>query len=682
MIVGRSAFYDTLAHLRAFPTLSLDTETTGLRPYHGDRLFSIILGVSSEQAYYFNWQIYGFPEYELGNEHLEVFKHFLSDTSRTWYLHNAKFDLAMLEQSGIDLGGMIHCTQAQARVEYNEHLKYSLEACAERIGYEKDSTVEKYIESAKLWEWQSIPGKKVRSKNKHYDQVPFDLIAPYGLIDAQITFALGQSQEKAFEQASQGIADGLPSLLVVSRNERKLIRTVASMERVGIKIDQEYCLRAARFEANRADGASLLFRERTGRDFVSSAATFKDVFSSERDLWSWTEKGNASFESSTLARFQNPAARHILEYRDAKSKSDFYHGFLYHADASHVVHPHFNPAGTSTGRFSSSEPNLQNLTNEENVASSEWSVRRAFIPRPGFIFVMLDYSAMEYRMMLDYACHEVGRLTPLTKLVLDGMDVHEATAQMATESGVPITRKQAKTVNFLTLYGGGNRKLAEGLGCMEGEASQIRQAIFRAAPEIEALISRVSGVVSFRKWIQNWLGRVYQFPDPRFSYKACNALIQGGCADVVKVAMNQIHDFLSGKRSRMLLTIHDEIVLEVHDTEIDFVPKAVQKIMETVYPAQYLPLTVGMEWSKTSLADKESGSFSHDGTEILFQTLWDALQIVRKEGEAHSQITGIFPNGDTFVVPAKNWEPLTCEKPDEARNEIQAEPGSSLPEVP
>jgi DNA polymerase-1 len=249
------------------------------------------------------------------------------------------------------------------------------------------------------------------------------------------------------------------------------------------------------------------------------------------------------------------------------------------------------------------------LTSEEgDDLKNEFVIRRAFIPRPDHCFIMIDYDAMEYKLLLDYACKLSGRLIPLAARVLDGADVHQATYDIASQYGVKISRKTAKAVNFLSLYGGGVKKLAGMLGCTEDEARSTREAVFRAAPEIQQFSQYVISSVKSRGWCKNWFGRRYDFPDPQLAYRAVNYLIQGGCADIVKIGLNNIHDALKNYKSKCILTIHDENVIEVHKSEILVVPKLVLDIMSSVYKAKYVPLTCSMEHSWKSLADKTSNS--------------------------------------------------------------------------
>lgn len=609
-LVSRSNFQEVYARLSDAPKLSCDTETLGLRPYHGDRLFSIILA-DAEQAYYFNFQAYeGLdPDFVLPPSALHQLAILFANPTRYWYFFNAKYDLAMLANEEIEVEGEIHCAKACALVEYNEHHTYTLEACLERIGENKDGRVDVYIAEHALTEKRQ--GATQRYTHSFFNRVAPAVIVPYGLRDALATYRLGAHQEIALEALAQETAHApkVPTVLNIARNERRLTRTVFRMEQVGVRIDRPYCERAAAFETDRAEKAVQAFKRDTGRDFMASSKLFSDVFSSERDRWGYTDKGNPSFDSEHLARFTNPAARAILEYRDAVSKGNFYRGFLYHADSDDVVHPNFNPDGAGHGRFSSSNPNFQNLKNDEDEdLNQEFVVRRAIIPRPGFVLFMPDYSAMEYRMMFDLASKIAGRMSGIIKLMLEkDLDPHQATADVVTEMGTPLKRGRAKNGNFAFLYGSGIPTLAAIIGSTIEEARVLKRQLKQASPEVADYIELVINTARTRGWVFNWAGRRCYFPDPQYAYCAPNYVISGGCADVNKIALNRIDEYLLSKKSRLIMTVHDENPVEVHESEVDEVPRRVKELMEGVFPYTYLPLTVGSEWSEKSLADKRKG---------------------------------------------------------------------------
>lgn len=609
MIVKRQEFESVLDALLQEDRLSVDTETTGLRAYHEDRLFSIIVG-SEKDTHYFNFMAYpGLdPDYLLTKSHIERLG-MLFQEPKLWYFFNAKFDMAMLKKEGISVAGEIWDCKTAARIEYNDHMKYSLAECSRRIGLEKSDAVEKYITDNHLWEWVSIPGKKNRKKNKFYYKVPFDIIAPYGEQDGRVTFKLGEHQRHVIAEESKKTPEGIPTLQNVWDQERKLTNVIFRMEQVGLKIDRPYCERAAHYEAQRAMQAAHKFKEIAGVDFKNSGKVFESVFTSEKDLWQYTDTGAPSFEAGVLAKFNHPAAAEVLTFRDAKSKSDFYNGFLYYGDEFDIIHPNMDNGGTATGRLNSFEPNFQNLTSEEDEEElkQEFIVRRAIVPRPGYFLIMPDYDQMEYKLMLELACRIVGRLTPIAEKVKNGYDVHQATADAVTSAGYELARKKAKNGNFAILYGSGLDTLAEQIGATREEAKMLKNAIFKASPEMRQFINLVMSTAERRGYVFNWAGRRSYFPDANFAYKAPNYIIQGGCADIVKKAMVEIDAYLAGKKSRMILQVHDEIVIEVHESEAKEVPRKVKEIMESVFVSQYLPLTCGMEYSYVSMADKVKG---------------------------------------------------------------------------
>lgn len=645
MIVSRSSFDSVLSRLKLHKKFGLDSETTGLRPYHGDRMFSLILAVAGPSGkpdpYYFNfWPSYPgiVPDLVLTQSHLQKLKVLFDDPENLWYIHKFNFDMHVLGVEGIELAGDVFCTLTQGRVENNELFDYDLEASLARIGLKKDDGVETWIKENKAFENVEIPGKKQKKKNKFFWKVPYDIIVPYGCDDATGGFALGEHLQSSIAIQSESYPPSVPSLLSASGIEMRLAKTVYRMEKVGVKIDRAYVQRALKFEADRAEKSAQSFRRQTGRDYSASPKLFAELFKSEKEKWQYTEKGNPSFDSDTLKLFKDPVAKEILSLRDSKSKLDFYHGFLWHADKDGIIHPNFKPGGTRTFRFSSSDPNLQNLTSEEATycrACKEWSeeftdvcplcdstdtehpefmVRRAFVPRPGFIFILPDYDQMEYKMMLDYAKTMFLRYMrernqpvadeyfEVANKVRDGFDVHRATAEL-----MGVSRKYAKTLNFMLLYGGGPAKLAAALDLSFEDAVALRDKYFRAMPYVQHMISAITFAVKDRGWLRNWAGYKYRFPDRNFAYTGPNTIIQGGCAAVTKMAMNAVDELLLPTKSRLVLTVHDELPTEIHESEIATLPRKIKEAMEEVYPYKHIPLTAGMEYSFTSLADKKKG---------------------------------------------------------------------------
>lgn len=590
IVVTEENYFQILQMIRDSKALAFDTETTGLRSYHGSEVFGISVTLK-DHSFYFDKRNVGLTGVVLTCLH--------DNPDKTVAMHNAKFDLAMVSRiCDMEPRSKIYCTLTMARLEHNDHMSYSLADCGSRIGFEKDDKVMEWLKEHECFTWEDIPGKQSRHKNYHFDRVPLELISQYAMQDTEVTYELAKHQLKHFDELS-AIAN-VPPINAVKDNEMKLTLTTFTMEKHGLKIDTDYVRKAIDHQDSRMASVKESFQFLTGKEFGIGSKLMKEIFSGEQERWSYTEKGNPSFDSDTLKKFSHPAAKLILEYRDAKSKSDFFNGFIYHADAENFVHPNFNAHGTATGRFSSTEPNFQNLTADED--GGEYPIRKAIVPPSlDYVIVSADFHAMEYIMLLELAARLTGAEGELLKRVKAGADVHQATADLAKEfAGIAITRKQAKMTNFLTIYGGGNKKLSEGLDISLAEATQIRNSIFMACPEIKQLMDAVSGTADHRKYVYNWFGRRSYFPDYRFCYKALNYLIQGGCADVMKIAMNNIHDLLKDKHSKMVMTIHDELVFYIHKHEFYLVAE-IEKAMVNAFPATYLGMSVSIEASLTDL---------------------------------------------------------------------------------
>lgn len=612
MLVRRDEFQAVVKKLSAAGIYGLDTETTGLR--RGDRLFSIIIA-DELQGYYFSFNEdcdhlgnYVPDEYRLPREWISQLAPITENEESIFFLHNAKFDLGMLSKDDCFVTGQAHCTEAMERVLQNNYLghkPYSLKSCAKRRGLEKDAAVEDYIKQHGLITKLVVPGKDKIVELWHFDKVPFQIISPYGCTDAVITRAIGIDQLKKFAAMDSDVSLSAPQIQPLILNERKVTRTCFRMEEAGLHIDREYTRKAMDFTLQQAKLAEESFQTITGRPFEDSATVIKEVFDSVGLVLPKTATGKAATNKKVLDDLEHPIADKIREIRGLKKLvSTYYSSFLYFADDRDLVHANIRQGGTETSRFSYSDPNLQNLPKEDEPEDrfKDFHVRKCFTPiNRDFVFVPIDYRQQEFRMMLDYAGeHE------LIAAIMAGEDVHEATARM-----LGITRKQAKTINFGLLYGMGVAKLAAALKVSLDEARRLKALYFRRLPKVQTFIEGVIAVGRDRRFIWNWHGFRNHISSPEYAYVLPNHLIQGGCAQVLRVAMPQLDQYIIERqlRTQMVAQVHDEILFQVHKDELHHVAHF-QKIMESVYKPKngmYLHCSVEHSWDSWGKWDQTKG---------------------------------------------------------------------------
>jgi DNA polymerase-1 len=599
MQVRRSQLRQVISELSKPGEYGLDTETSGVR--WKDRLFSIIIANHTE-SFYFNYLRYHDVEEDLILDPATIkdLQTIFDNVDSTFYISNAKFDLSMLRKEGLDVHGTVFCTNALGRVLRNNYADgYSLETSAARLGWKKDDAVEEYIKKHKLWTKESVPGKKLEWKNKQFDKVPYPVMSKYAEMDARLHHDLGRYIRQELKRPS---VHGAPSLDQVTENEIELTRVCFEMEWTGIKINPDYTRGALEYENGLLFLAKKDFQKETGVEFIDSNKLLADVFTKLGEKYPVTEKGNPSFTDYVLEDLGTPLAQAIQRIRyHEKRAGTYYSSFLYFKDDLDVIHPNMRQGGTETGRFSYSDPNLQNVPKEDEEEDKDkaYVVRGCFVPREDYVFVMIDYQQQEFRLMLDYAGEK-----KLIEEIMNGADVHQATADLL---GIP--RKHAKTINFGLLYGMGTEKLARALDLSVNDARSLKDLYFAKLPRVENFIAQVSGRGKARGFIWNWAGRRCYISNREWAYILPNHLIQGGGADVIKFAMPKIARYLANKQSRMLLQVHDELLFEVHKSELDIVPH-LKSVMEDIYTPRngmFLKCSVDHSWKSWGNPDKEKG---------------------------------------------------------------------------
>lgn len=568
-----------LTTLRGCELLAIDTETTGLS--ETDKAFAVIVA-NANYSFYFDERLVEGVFARLND--------ILMLVPARVIMQNAKFDMRMLASIGIDLSKsiryQIYDITSLARLVRNDHLAYNLDAQASRFGHKKlADMVKKEIKDKNLFEMRTNYFGE-QEKHPRYDWVDIDIMAEYAAQDARLTFDLYVHYMRQLNDQEMDLAAG----------EALLNNVCYDMERRGLQLDVQKVYAAQAEDSEGLELAEERFKELTGKEFVNSGKAIQSVLTLKLPL---TDKGNPSADVTTLeelaalpqAGVDAEIIQCILKMREHEKRiSTYFRNYLNMKDKDDVIHPQMWIAGTRTGRFSYSEPNLQNIPKEE---ASTYSVRECFIPREGRVFVSLDYSQMEYRLAADYAGE-----TKVIEAVMNGADFHQATADM-----VGITRKQAKTLNFAVLYGAGIDKIAGMLGVSVLVAKNLKTTYFLNLPRIEQLIDGVIRTGKGRGHVYNWAGRKL-YADPEFAYALPNHLIQSSGADVVKEAMRRIYNHPELGKLWCVLQVHDQLVFELTQDEMKYVPM-IKEIMESVYvPRNGIKLTVDVSISYINFAEK------------------------------------------------------------------------------
>lgn len=584
MIVSNENLSDVFDTIRNSSVLSLDIESTGLSPYTGDRLFSIVVGCANE-TFYFNFQNYEDVRALHKNRILELYD---AIRGKKIYFANAKFDMHFLSKEGFGTDYSPWDVLVVDKCIYNRHLSYSLDAVARRMGLgEKLGSVMDYIKEHKLFDKIEVPGKKTATKNPRFDRVPFPIISEYALQDARLTYQIGVKQEQIVDELTDkyGKIKGYPvKFRDLVEQENRLTKVLFDMEKRGMELDLEFIKKAKAHEEARIKEAKEKFRLVTGHEFTDSNKHLQHVFAGLGIQGGTTSKGNASFTDDVLKTIDHEAAKIVTEYRDAyKRLNTYYHSFTSYADQDGIVRPSVKQTAADTFRFSIVNPALQTLNSEDD---GEWRVRDSFKARNGFVFCSIDYQAQEMRLAADYA----GERDLVTQ-IMEGVDVHSATAKT-----VNIDRFSAKVLNFALLYGASSDKVSQMLKVPKEKAAHLRDQYFKKLPKISSFISNVKSAIDRRGFIFNFAGRVLHFPTiefeidgqkrkGNFAYKGPNYIIQSSGSEIMRKALIDVHEFLKDYKSKIVLTVHDSMELEIHEEELHLIP-TIRKIMEDSYPTR------------------------------------------------------------------------------------------------
>ena len=561
--------------IKSAELVAVDTETTSL-DYMRAKLVGISLAVEPGEAAYipFGHDYLGAPE-QLSQEFvLEKIKPLLEDPAIAKVGQNLKYDMSVLAQHGIELQGIAFDTMLES---------YVLDSVATR--HDMDSLALKYLDQETI-KFADVAGKGAAQIT--FNQVPLEQAGPYASEDADITLRL-HNQLWSQVSAEASLAK------VFNEIELPLIEVLSRIERTGALVDdtllfqqsQELSERLAELETQAWDLAGQQFN-------LASPKQLGEIMFEKLEIpvLKKTAKGAPSTKEEVLQELalDYPLPKVILEHRGlAKLKSTYTDKLpvMINPETGRI-HTSYHQAGTATGRLSSSDPNLQNIP----IRTAEGRrVRQAFIAKPGSVLVAADYSQVELRIMAH-----LSEDPSLLAAFNAGQDIHRATAAevfgVETDAVTTEQRRSAKAINFGLIYGMSAFGLARQLGINRKQAAEYIELYFARYPGVQNYMNNIRYTAAENGYVETFFGRRLYLPEinsrngmrrQASERTAINAPMQGTAADIIKRAMISVDSWLqnSDLESRMIMQVHDELVLEVPESELEAVKQGLMEHMES-----------------------------------------------------------------------------------------------------
>lgn len=574
-VLTESALDTWLQRLYQAELFAFDTETTSLNYMQAD-LVGVSFAIDAWEAAYvpFGHDYLGAPEQLPKTLVLNKLKPLLEDPRHQKVGQNLKYDMSVLARHGIELQG----------IEYDTMLEsYVLSATGSR--HDMDTLALKYL-GEKTVAFADIAGKGAGQLT--FNQIDIDKAAPYAAEDADVTLRLHQTlwpqldSEGTLGRVFRDIE--MPLLPVLSRIERNGALVSASL--LGQQ-SQELGARITELEAAAHDLAGKAFN-------LSSPKQLGTILFEELSLpvIKKTPKGAPSTAEEVLQELalDYPLPRVLLEHRSlSKLKSTYTDKLPTMIDpGTGRIHTSYHQAVTATGRLSSSDPNLQNIP----IRTEEGRrIRQAFIARDGCKLIAADYSQIELRIMAHLAADQ-----SLLDAFARGLDIHQATAAevfgVTLESVTPEQRRNAKAINFGLIYGMSAFGLAKQLNTGRHQAQEYIDLYFSRYPGVQTYMDTIKTSAAELGYVETLFGRRLYLPSinarnamqrQAAERTAINAPMQGTAADIIKKAMIDVDQWLREARmgAKIIMQVHDELVLEVPVPELDTVQKELKIRMES-----------------------------------------------------------------------------------------------------
>ncbi|HIJ83777.1 MAG: DNA polymerase I [Magnetococcales bacterium] len=596
VITTMEEFYLLAEQLEKLEKFSVDTETTGTDPVQA-QLVGLSFSWGDGRAWYLPvaHTPEAAPQGQLDREQVLLrLKPILENPKVVKVGQNIKYEYVLLKKYGIGLQAPFKDAMVISHLLHGSNRRHNLDTIAlEELGR------------------STITFKEVAGTGKNqvtFDQVPLEKAGPYACEDAEVAW-------EAAEKMGAVLNGMKESFKLYNDVEMPLIPVLGDMEQHGVFIDQGALQTISVDLGRRCEELTREIHQMAGENFnVNSTQQLGNILFNQMGI-KGGKKTKTGFSTDVtvltkLAEQGHPMAAKVLEYRSlTKLQSTYTDNLrnLVHPETGRL-HTSFNQAITLTGRLSSSDPNLQNIP----IRTTEGrAIRRAFIAPPGWLLVSADYSQVELRLLAHLA--DVARLK---EAFAADEDIHTATArELFASDGVtvgPAERRMAKTINFGLIYGMSSYGLAKRLEISNFQAARYMEVYFNRYQGVREYMDRTIALARRDGYVSTLGGRRCPIREINQSNRnlrelaertAINAPIQGSAAELIKRAMIRLHRRLNdeGLKSRMILQVHDELVLETPEGELEQVKGVVRESMESAI-ALSVPLKVdigaGSNWDE------------------------------------------------------------------------------------
>jgi DNA polymerase-1 len=578
-----------VANIHKVGLAALDTETTGLDPHKAD-LVGICLSWQAGSGVYVPVAHTGAGAAE--NLPLDIARKHLApvfaDSKVRWVAHHGKYDGLILERAGFGRVPFFYDTLLAAYL-LDPAGRHSLDALALEVCRHRMIPIDSLIGSGR--------------KQISFAEVPVKEATEYAAEDADFTLRLQEALAPRVREA------GLEKLLF--EVEQPLVPVLMDMERAGVKLDLKLLAKQSKELQKRLDEIEHDIETLAGHSFnIHSTQQLQKVLFEDLQLPTKGKTAKKTGFATGQAVLEELAELHdlprlVLEYRElSKLKNTYIDALPEQVDDQGRVHTSYNQTVAATGRLSSQDPNLQNIPVRTEVGRQ---IRKAFVASEGHVLLAADYSQIELRILAHISGDETLRAA-----FENDEDVHKRTASevysVALEDVTPEMRAVAKTANFAIIYGVSAFGLSQQTRLSVAEAREFIDTYFARYPRVKEYMDGSIRKAREEGFVSTLLGRRRFLPEIHSDHRqrrefaeriAINTPIQGTAADLIKVAMIQIHAAMKGMKSRMILQVHDELVFDAYQPELERLSEVVCRNMEEALPLS-VPLKVdfgtGSNW--------------------------------------------------------------------------------------